>query len=107
MCNLPCAGFGIGEDVSRWIDDGDASTGGLCFLSGDVGKGVAAAVGFNPVSQKLGFLDQVALDLVAQRSLPGAAERHIEGYGGGQDNDEERRHQLQENPASHFGASKR
>ncbi len=55
----------IGQDFARGIDDGDASTGGLSFLSGDICEGVAAVV-FDAVGEKLGLLDKVALNLGAQ-----------------------------------------
>jgi hypothetical protein len=91
------------------VDDGDASAGGLSFLGGDIGEGVAAAVGFDPVSEELRLLDQVALNFGAQRSFPGTAEHQIEHGGGGHDDDQEGGHQLEENPvrSSLSGASKR
>src|SRR5580704_8901083 len=95
---LHCGGIGfrIGQDFASRIDDGDASAGGLSFLGGDVGEGVASAVGFDAMSEELRFLDKVAFDFCAQRSLPGAADHEVEGGGGGQDDEHERRQQLEE-----------
>ena len=98
--------LGIGQDLAGGIDDSDARAGGLRFLSGDIGERVAA-VGFDAVGEKLGFLDEVAFDLCAQGSLPGAADHDIENYGGGDDDDQKGRQQLEENPVCHFGSSKR
>ena len=95
-------GFGIGQRVAGGIDDGDASPGGLSFLSGDVGEGVAAAVGLDAVSQELGLLDEVTFNFAAQRSLPGAAEHEVEHNRGCEDDNQKGRHQLEENPVSHF-----
>ena len=66
--------FGISQNLAGGIDDGDASAGGLTFLRGDVGEGVAAAVDFDAMGQELSLLNEIALDFAAQRSLPRAAE---------------------------------
>ena len=84
------------------IDDGDASAGGLSFLSGDLREGVAAALGFDAVGQELRFLDEVAFNFAAQRSLPGAAHHDVEHNRGCEDDDQKGRHQLEEYPVSHF-----
>ena len=57
--------LGIGQHLAGGIDDGDASAGGLSFLSGDIGERVAA-VGFDAVGEELSLLDEVALNFGAQ-----------------------------------------
>jgi len=56
--------LGIGQHVAGGIDDRDAGAGGLAFLGSDISERMAA-VGFDAMSQKLGFLDKIALDFIA------------------------------------------
>jgi hypothetical protein len=51
----------IRQHVPSGIDDGDTSASGLAFLSSDVGEGLSA-VGFDPVSEESGLLDEIALN---------------------------------------------
>ncbi len=58
-------GFRIGQDFSRGIDDSDAGTGGLTFLSGNVAERVSA-VGFDTMGEELRLLDEIAFNFGAQ-----------------------------------------
>jgi hypothetical protein len=48
------------------------------------------------------FLDQVALNLRAHGGLLAAPNHDVKHKGGGHDDDQEGRHQLEENPVSQF-----
>ena len=99
-------GFGVGEDLAGGIDDGGASTGGERFLRGDVLQRVLV-VDFDAVGEQPRARGQAALDLVAQRTLPDAADRDVHGDRGDHDNDGGSREHLEEDAISHLGASKR
>jgi hypothetical protein len=102
--------FGIGQHGSGGIDDGDARAGGLCLPERRYRPGSGHCDRFPRGGRELSLLNEVALNFGAQRSLPGAAKHEVKQHGGGQNDDQEGRHQLQENPVSlllTLGASKR
>jgi hypothetical protein len=63
---------------------------------------MAGAIGLDAAGDELGFLDETAFNLHAQRGLPRAANHYVENEGSGKDDGEEGRHQFEENPIGHF-----
>jgi len=82
--------LGIGEDSAGSVDDGGAGSGGLAFLCGDLGEGVRV-VDLDAMGEEDGFLGEIAFDLDAERSFPGAAQHDGENAGGGRNDDQEDR----------------
>ena len=66
-----------------------------------------ASIRVYAVCEQRSFLGKVALDLLAQRLFPGAANGEIDGDYRCGDHKDEDREQLEENSAPHFGTSNR
>jgi hypothetical protein len=94
--------FGIRQDFPGGIDDGDASSGRLTFLRGDIGQRLAATINFYAVGQEFSLLDKTAIDFCLQRSLPGPTDHQVENDGRCQDDDHKGYQQLHEDAVSHF-----
>jgi hypothetical protein len=59
------------------------------------------------MGEKLGLLNEIALNFGAQRGLPGIPDREVKDDGGCKDDNKKGPHQFEENPIRHFGTSKR
>ena len=64
-------------------------------------------VDFDAVGEQASSGGEAALDLVAQRTLPDAADRDVHGDGGHHDDQGRSRQHLEEDAMPHLGASKR
>src|SRR6476646_4186669 len=95
-------GFGIRKHLAGGIDDGRASPGGQGFLRRDFCQRMAS-ISVYAMSEQDGFLSKVALDLLAQRLFPCAANREIQGNHSCCDHENKSRKQLEENSAPHLG----
>ena len=66
-----------------------------------------AAIGVYAVCEEGSFLGKVALDLLAQRFFPGAANGEIDRDHGCGNHENKDRQQLEKNSAAHLGTSNR
>ena len=99
-------GFGVGEHLAGGIDDGGASAGRERFLRGDVLDRMLT-VDFDAVGEQADSRGEATLDLVAQRAFPDSPDSNVHGDGGHDHNQRRGGQHLEEDPVSHFGASKR
>jgi hypothetical protein len=98
--------LGIRQHLAVGIDNGGPSPGGQSFLSRDLCQRMAS-IYIHTVREQDCFLGKVALDLLAQRLFPGAANGKIQGDHGRCDHENKDREQLEKNSAPHFGTSNR
>ncbi|OLC96733.1 MAG: hypothetical protein AUH86_09075 [Acidobacteria bacterium 13_1_40CM_4_58_4] len=100
-------GLGVSQNLALHVNDGGACPGRLSFLRNNIPQGVLAAVAVDAVGEHGRLLPEIALDFLAERALPGAADGKVEGHCGRRDHQREGRQQFEKNAIPHFGASKR